>query len=953
MRFFKFTYHAEEHQRFMWVNCDWLSVLIDCHTWICPDEQYRDTVSDNGVNFRINAITRQGSLNLSALDERIQRALREWSVTGAVRLLNIEETTLDDCIGAYSHSLRTRPVRDIARGLLAEEYFTVRMERDFIDEYIAIDHEDEGGTVELPSAYATALCRELDRINAKKPTINPIDNNPRTSIMPAHYLIEGISQSEYRPIVDILVDALYRAERVSSRSVTVIDFDRMIGSNVRYSSSFEYFYECLNDAFVQSLAGGNVVIRYGCLDKGDSFDLDAYRALMRLIDAVSVNPDCAQCFFVVPNGAHNLEERIARRIKVPLVEIARNKPLSVATIEPSGALNELCQRAKKEGLVVDDDLSACFFKHIQKDPYADLDIVYRDWSRAKRTADFYPAYLPLVRQNQDRLCATHETALQRLNKLIGLEEPKRRIRELILRTEMNEELKGKGLDAIEFSRHMVFTGAPGTGKTEVARLFGEILREKRVLSEGRLITMTGAQLGAGKMTELFEKARGSVLFVDEAYALAGAFMTVSQLISCMENYREEVVVILAGYRESMEALMSCNAGFRSRIGCTIDFPDYTDEEKVAIFDFMSERSGLVLTEDARAAVRNVVSRGGTRDDEGNARFVRNLFENACGRQQVRLASNRPNEGWTEIMLRTLTEEDIGECRCVVGKTSGREELDQLVGLSNVKRLVSDRLDFMRIQKARRDRDLPTSFIPMHFAFTGSPGTGKTEVARLIGRILKEEGVLSVGDVYECGKQDLVGQAVGQTAPKVAALFRQAKGSVIFIDEAYSLCQCQGGYDEEAVTAIIDQMEKLREEVVVILAGYPDEVALLLDKNPGFRSRINAQIEFPDYTATELCKILVSMASNAGMSLGDDALTKACEIINKASSKKGFGNARFVRNLLEDAIIAQGARLVRSCAEAVVRLEDLSPEAFSILEKEDFEDFEASGEGARRSIGFLS
>lgn len=727
----------------------------------------------------------------------------------------------------------------------------------------------------------------------------------------------------------------------------------MIGSNIKYSSSFEYFCECLNDAFVQSLCGGSVVIRYGSFDGDDSFDLGAYQALMRLVDAVGGNPDCAQCFFVVPCGARDLEGRIARRVKVPLVEIARAQPSETASTKPSEALEELRRRAVRDGFVPDGSLSACLADHLERDPRAALDAIYRDWSRTKRTEDIYPAYLPLAREARNLLRDTCGTALQRLEELIGLEGPKQRIREMLLRAEMNEELGRKGLDPIEFSRHMVFAGSPGTGKTEVARLFGQILKEKKLLSEGRPISVTGAQLVSGKMTELFEKARGSVLFVDEAYALMGASTTISELISCMENYRDEVVVILAGYRESMEGLMGYNPGFRSRIGCFIDFPDYGEEEKVAIFDLMVARSGLVLEEDARAAVRDAVARGGTRDDEGNARFVRNLFEGACGRQQVRLASNRPDGGWTAAMLRTLTREDVEECRRPAGERSGREELERLVGLSEVKRLVGDRLDFMRMQKARRDRGLPTSFIPIHFAFTGSPGTGKTEVARLIGRILREEGVLSVGDVYECGKQDLVGQAVGQTAPKVAALFRRAKGSVIFIDEAYSLCQCSGGYDDEAVIAIIDQMEKLREDIVVILAGYPDEIDLLLDKNPGFRSRINAQIEFPDYSADDLRDILSSMVEDAGMSLGDAAGARARALIDEGSSEKGFGNARFVRNLLEDAFVAQGARLARKCAEEQTRPEDLSSETLSRLEAEDFAKSENRASDSKRTIGFLA
>ena len=171
--------------------------------------------------------------------------------------------------------------------------------------------------------------------------------------------------------------------------------------------------------------------------------------------------------------------------------------------------------------------------------------------------------------------------------------------------------------------------------------------------------------------------------------------------------------------------------------------------------------------------------------------MRKLFEDACGRQQTRLARNTPAEGYTEETLSLLLPDDVGTVAARPAK-SAREELDELIGLGPVKELVAGRIALMQAQKARRDAGIDAPFIPLHLAFKGNPGTGKTEVARLIGRILKEEGILSVGDFYECGRQDLVAGFVGGTAPKVEALFQRAKGSVIFIDEAYALNDGQRG-----------------------------------------------------------------------------------------------------------------------------------------------------------------
>ena len=229
------------------------------------------------------------------------------------------------------------------------------------------------------------------------------------------------------------------------------------------------------------------------------------------------------------------------------------------------------------------------------------------------------------------------------------------------------------------------------------------------------------------------------------------------------------------------------------------------------------------------------------------------------------------------------------------------------------------------------------------------------MARLIGRILKEEGILSVGDFYECGRQDLVAGFVGGTAPKVEALFQRAKGSVIFIDEAYALNDGQhGGYGEEAITTIIDQMEKLREDVVVIFAGYTQEIDELFAANPGFASRVRTHVEFPDYGVDELVSVLHLMARKQGFTLAQGVDERVRELLERAVGQPSFGNARFVRNLLEEALIAQAGRLAAEATGACVAVGDLSADRLTTLVPEDFTwiglDQASSGP---RPIGFLA
>ena len=188
-----------------------------------------------------------------------------------------------------------------------------------------------------------------------------------------------------------------------------------------------------------------------------------------------------------------------------------------------------------------------------------------------------------------------------------------------------------------FSMHLAFLGAPGTGKTEVARLYGQILKETGVLSEGRVICVSGSDVVRSDVEKLFDKARGSVLFIDEAYAMTSASITISELIAHMENRRDDTVVILAGYEGEMNRLLDSNPGFRSRIGFTLHFAEYDEDELLEIFDLMCRRADLKVEDDAHRSVRDLLARNGRRPDQGNARYVRKLFEDCLGAQQARLA----------------------------------------------------------------------------------------------------------------------------------------------------------------------------------------------------------------------------------------------------------------------------------------------------------------------------
>lgn len=233
-----------------------------------------------------------------------------------------------------------------------------------------------------------------------------------------------------------------------------------------------------------------------------------------------------------------------------------------------------------------------------------------------------------------------------------------------------------------------------------------------------------------------------------------------------------------------------------------------------------------------------------------------------------------------------------------------KELNELVGLDNIKSMLKDLVSFMEFRKKAGD-SLKLKDTNLHMVFLGNPGTGKTTVARMVAGILYNLGYINQNKLIEVSAKDLIGQYVGQTAPKTMEVIEKALGGVLFIDEAYSLAAKPGNsttFNEECIATLIQAMENYRDDLVVIFAGYSKEMDAFLKSNSGIVSRIGYTMEFKDYTIDELLEILKSMFKKSGFIVEDSAIEKARKIVEEYSKTEGFGNARFVRNLYEKAII---------------------------------------------------
>ena len=237
------------------------------------------------------------------------------------------------------------------------------------------------------------------------------------------------------------------------------------------------------------------------------------------------------------------------------------------------------------------------------------------------------------------------------------------------------------------------------------------------------------------------------------------------------------------------------------------------------------------------------------------------------------------------------------------------ELDGLVGLETVKSDVRRLTSLLRIQRLREDRQLPTLETSHHLVFTGNPGTGKTTVARLLSQILRSLGLVSKGHLVETDRSHLVAGYVGQTATKTRAVLESALGGTLLIDEAYALARGgENDFGREAIDTVVKYMEDHRDDLALIAAGYPTEMEAFVDANPGLKSRFTRFIAFPDYTTDELVEIFGRMSGDVRYHL-DDAGREALRVVIDAEPRnRGFGNARFVRNLFEEAVGRQADRL---------------------------------------------
>lgn len=614
---------------------------------------------------------------------------------------------------------------------------------------------------------------------------------------------------------------------------------------------------------------------------------------------------------------------------------------------------------------------------------AELDDFIISVLKSKYEKVYRPAYEQVTKD------MTNGNITKRLMSMVGLTNLKKAVSEMCNKISF-KNIKEELLPVTKVLNQManyernnwILTGAPGTGKSTAAEILEKVMYQEKIIKKDKIVKYTPSKLEdnvimtpfgpmnistSNDLHESFIDSVGGVLIIDEIGHLTKDDK--SLLLQLMEDYKRDVCVILCGYENEAKALLNYNPGFRSRFTHIIKMEEYTVAELFEILTLKLIEKHFKVSDEAKNKLIDVITTVREVPNFGQARFMESMSDKLIGihssnkLKQIEEIMEKGYDGsFSEEDVYRITAEDVEnlplddmlgeEYKLAKNHKDAYSELHNLIGCDSVKAAMDEFVAKSKVDKIKMDRNLiDSTAFNMNMMFYGSPGTAKTTVARLVARIMYDKGVINKPKITEVGASDLVAAFMGQTAIKTSKVFEQAKGGVLFIDEAYSLANKEaGGYNQEAIDTIIKEMENNRSNTLVIFAGYKDKMEEFIKCNPGFKSRISKYVDFPNYSIDELIQIFNKLCKDKGYTLKENDRKIIEERISKyleeIKDDKQFGNGRECRTILENAVNMQSKRLID--------VNDISNEDLMTLKSEDFEFLSESkefGKEKKSHIGF--
>ncbi|KAI1851825.1 hypothetical protein JX265_013182 [Neoarthrinium moseri] len=538
--------------------------------------------------------------------------------------------------------------------------------------------------------------------------------------------------------------------------------------------------------------------------------------------------------------------------------------------------------------------------------------------------------------------------LDELMAMIGLEEVKLEF------LEIKNMVDTKIRQNVEFSKQRYgcsLLGNPGTGKTTVARLYAQFLGSLGVIPGSQFEETTGSKLanmgvsGCQTLVDNMLNDGGGIIFIDEAYQLTsgnspGGNAVLDYLLAEVENLTGKIVFVLAGYDKQMESFYAHNPGLPSRFPISIKFADYTDKEllNILIYKIHKNYNDSMQCEEgmsglfARIVARRI-GRGRGREGFGNARTVENVLDSITKRQATRIAKERRSKLKPDDFL--LTKEDLigPKPSEAIAKSEGWRKLNEMVGLSAVKEAVKSLVDSIQQNYDRELAEQPLIEYSLNKVFLGNPGTGKTTVAKLYGKILVDLGLLSKGEVVVKNPSDFVDSVIGGSEKQTKGILASTAGKVLVIDEAYGLDGGSSGstsfkdpYKAAVIDTIVAEVQSVPgDDRCVLLLGYKDQMeAMFQNVNPGLSRRfpIASAFNFEDFDSDQLARIFDMKLKQHGFEATGEAKQVAMEMLDRARNRPNFGNAGEIDIILDSTKARHQQRYSRGDAKSTEVLEAL-------------------------------